>query len=72
MLSFVSVNNQDMMSWEDEYIFDGQQFMSVKEYQEMLEFIEEDLREWEATQTGSVDDEPVYDSAGFSIEDRNG
>ena len=72
MLSFMKINNQEMMSWESEYIFDGQQFMSVKEYQEMLEFIEEDLREWEAAQTSSYDDEPVYDSAGFSIEDRNG
>ena len=70
MLSYIKVNNQDMMSWEDEYIFDGQQFMSIKEYQEMLEFIEEDICEYEQEQS-SHDDEPVYDSAGFTIEDRN-
>jgi hypothetical protein len=42
MFSFRLLNNKEFMSWDDDYVFDGERWVSIKEYQELLELIDED------------------------------
>jgi hypothetical protein len=42
MFSIKFVNNKEFMSWDDEYVFDGERWVSIKEYQELLELMNED------------------------------
>ena len=42
MFNIKLINNKEFMSWDDEYVFDGERWVPIKEYQEILELMIED------------------------------
>ena len=72
MFSFTTIHGKEFTSYDD-YVWDEFEgkFVSAKEMQEMYDAIEEDMREWEEAQMYDYsEDEPEFDSAGFTINDR--